>query len=150
MLTLGTYVGIPVTVLVLVALALGLRWLLRWEPGPAEDDVMRYVAIGAAVTAIVATGGIFTGSWWPFDMDYHRWHERSGSVDVAERRLLGGGDSGMSEVFVIRFVGDSTLYRCDDTRCALAKPGKEVRLLCKPVWEYAAVDGWECRYGQSS
>lgn len=148
MLTLGTYIGIPVTVLILTTLALLLVKAIRWG-ADYYDEELRRIAVVGIVASIVATVGVFIGAWWPFDMDYHRWHEKAGPVETAERRLL-GGESGMSEVFVIKFADDPTLYRCDDTRCALAKPGKEIRLLCKPVWEYAAVDGWACRYGQES
>lgn len=142
----GVYIGIPVTVLLLLLClaAAVLFWLSRRQFG---DDWHLWTG-GALATALIVAG-CFGVAWWPWDMDYHRWHEKRGTIELAEQRLLGSGD-GLNQVFVVKFAGDETLYRCDDTRCALAKPGKEIRLLCKPVNEYAAVDGWRCKYGQAS
>lgn len=147
MLTAGVYIGIPVMLLILIVLAVVLRKVIHWDATGYGEEAERKWTIRGVVTVMVAVAIIFTCFWWPFDMTYHRWTEKSGTVETSERRMLGNGKS-MSEMFVVKFKDDETLYRCDDTRCALAKPGKEIRLLCKPEWEYAAVDGWVCRYGQ--
>lgn len=147
MYTAGVYIGIPVTLAILIGLAFVLRYIISWDAPYADEETERKWAIRIVSAVMVSVVLSFAAAWWPFDMTYHRWTEKSGTVETSERRLLGEGKT-MSEMFVVKFKDDPTLYRCDDTRCAALKPGKELRLLCKPVWDYAAVDGWECRYGQ--
>jgi hypothetical protein len=150
MYTLGVYIGTPITALVLTGLAMLWRATGRWRPDDCFDAGSRTIALWVLPLCMVVTAGIWLGAMWPLVPSYHRWHEKTGTVEYQESRLLGHSDSGMSEVFLIKFEGNTVLYRCDDTRCALAEKGKHIRLLCKPQFEYAGTDGWVCRYGQTN
>jgi hypothetical protein len=146
--TIGVLFGLPLAAIVIaVILVLAAVFNRHWREvfgleskWPARLFATALVFLALCVAAV---------SMWPWKRDYHQWTPISGQVETATKRLLGSNSGGaMSEVFAIKFRGNSTMYRCDDTRCATAQPGKWLRLLCKKEWEYAAVDGWACRYGQ--
>lgn len=150
--TLGVLIGIPVTLIILGVCGF-LMWTskriineerghTRFNVNPDRLSTARAVWWGSLAT-IVATVLLFVGLMWPLDPTYHRWNAVEGTVQQNERRLMA-----QTDYFVITFVGNPQPYRCDDSRCALANVGQELRLLCKPEFDYAAVDGWGCRYGQ--
>ena len=53
----------------------------------------------------------------------------------------------MEEKFVVRYEdGGGQQFGCTDTRCASVKPGDTLTLACKRAWEWAATDGYDCRF----
>jgi hypothetical protein len=101
---------------------------------------------GGIVFLVIA--GSLGAACYPFDAAHHKYYDVTGTVQTTNKRLVGNGDSGMSERYVIKFAESNTLYGCDDTRCSLAAPGKTVALKCKREWQYKGQDGWVCSYNQ--
>lgn len=82
---------------------------------------------------------------WPYKADYHRWTAHSGTVSDVNRRMIADGNS-TSQKYVVRFTGSRQEYGCQDTRCALIRPGDRIDLACKRAWQYAGTDGWDCNF----
>lgn len=109
--------------------------------------------IGWGTLSGIAIASFAAFCYWPaFDASYHRYYPVHGTVQVVRSRLLstGGHHDGPSELFVIQFAESPNLYRCDDSRCALAVKGKAISLKCKKVWQYQGTPGWVCNYDQSN
>lgn len=112
----------------------------------------RYSDQWEARTAFVVAGMVvplvWLGAMWPLAGDYHRWRSVEGTVVGVNKRLVGNGDTGMSERFVFRFE-DGRLRGVDDTRAAGVRPGDSVKLKCKKEFEWGvprAANGWACRW----
>lgn len=144
--SLGLIIGLITAGLIVAACALlAVIWYRaaenqdRWS----IDDYKVYarIAVTVAVVTVLVTA-MFT---FPWEKQYHYWDDKAGVVAEIESRLLKDGD-GMSEKFVVRYEGSTQEYGCEDTRCALVKPGDELTLRCMRVWEYSGTDGWDCSY----
>lgn len=86
--------------------------------------------------------------FYPFNMAYHSYRPVSGVVEKIDSRFISTGSKSTETKFVVKFAGDSQLYGCTDTRCANTKPGERLSLACIRVWQYAGVDGYDCKYNQ--
>lgn len=144
--SLGTLIWLPIAaVIVLVCVGLawaGIRYALKADG--YDDPVEGFaLAVCAAVTALTIAGGTGFGMW-PYDSEYHQWRTVSGEVEQVSKRLVGSGDSGMSERFVVVIAGQP--FGVDDTRASLIEVGQDVTLSCKREWQYAAQSGWGCRW----
>ena len=96
---------------------------------------------GVAITVLI----ILVISWFPYQKEYFYWEPTGGEVAAIESRMMADGD-GMTENFVVTFIDGGQQYRCDDTRCALVKPGDTLLLNCKRSWQWASTHGYTCRF----
>lgn len=155
MLDLSYAIGMTVAILLLTAAAITLVIAIRKVRGTSPNDpgmtrMNAGLAIFAAIFVAVPTLVITPIATWPtFGMQYHTWRPVSGTVASVHARLRADGKA-TTQSYAIRFTGDPTIYRCDDTRCALTKPGTRLRLQCKRDWQYASTPGWDCRYDQAN
>lgn len=134
----GVILGIPLFIIVcLICIA-----LIVWGIFGEYLEVCIPIGIGFLVVSIA----FFVLVWWPFDMDYHKWHPVAGTVAQVDKRLIGTGESGLGEVYLITYKDNEQQYRCDDTRCAGVAPGDELDLMCKPDFQWASTHGWSCRF----
>jgi hypothetical protein len=99
------------------------------------------------IVLTLAIGG--WGMWPPFDMEYHRYKHVAGTVDSIDPRMLSDGQGGTSQLYPIRLREDGQTYRCDDSRCALVKPGDRIELWCIRQWQYASTHGWVCNFDKT-
>lgn len=90
----------------------------------------------------VALVAIPLGGYWPYRGDYHRLQPVTGVVTSVDTRFLAASQ------YVIVTYQEGTTVRCDDSRCATVRVGDNLRLLCTKEWQYGAVNGWGCRWGQ--
>lgn len=132
--TLGVYIGLPVTIVVLVVSGI-FAYVQRDEFGIA---VMGWIVF---VTVL----GIALWQFFPYTPDYHRYKPVSGTVAEISSRILGNGDS-VDQKFVVVFQGNPQEYGCLDTRCALVKIGDRLSLKCLKKWEYAGTPGYDCNF----
>lgn len=145
----GVLIWGPIAVVLTIGLIVGGMWLLRWSDriqSPVDASAIRWCGRGVLILVpvfILANGCGF----WPYQAEYHKWEVKSGVVEKIDKRLVSSGDSGMEEKLVVRFAGDSQQYGCLDTRCASVSEGDELALLCKRAWEWAATDGYDCKWG---
>lgn len=140
--SLGTLIGLPVSILLVVA-TLGIAVaLIGW----GYDFDLR--VMGAFVLILGIAGAAMIASPWgmyPYKGEYHQWREVSGTVDQIDKRLISSGGK-MEDKFVIRFEGSDLQFGCDDTRCAQVKPDDDLTLSCKRAWQYTGTDGYDCRF----
>jgi hypothetical protein len=52
-------------------------------------------------------------------------------------------------MYAVRMTGSDQIYRCDDSRCSLLKPGDELSLWCIREWQQASTPGYDCNFGDS-
>lgn len=151
MISLDFVVGCTVAaVFVLVgvgAIVLGRRHANRAD---AYDPFDGHMVFWGGVACLVLTVVITAVALFPYDMQYHSYRHVEGSVDAVQARMIGDGDGGTTQMFAVRFSGDGTAYRCDDSRCSLLKPGNHLSLWCIREWQYASTSGWVCRFHRSS
>jgi hypothetical protein len=147
--SLAFILGTAGTALILAALVLTIRLLGQKLAGRDKDEVDYLPLImgrWVALVGLVATVVIYVATTWPtFDMEYHSFRPVAGTVAAVESRFLGGSDS-TTQNYAVRFDGSDQIYRCDDTRCALLKPGDHLELSCIREWQYASTDGYACRF----
>ena len=149
--TLGTLIGFPVGLLILVALVVasviftprGIAYLRTTESTGYDSRgevklilVLLNLAIVAAVVLIVA-------SMYPFSAEYHQIRTVHGAVQEVGHRQISDGNS-MSERYVL--VIDGRPFGVDDTRASVVKPGDVVTLGCTREFEYSSEPGWACRW----
>jgi hypothetical protein len=138
---IAAMVGLPLLVIVCVALAVWGRWF--WM-NDEHDGAFGMVGMIVAGLALVATLAGFGYGLYPYDMAYHSYRPVTGvaTADVQSRFLA--GDDGTTQNFLVTLpVGQ---YRCDDTRCASIKKGDAVSLSCIKEWVYGGTDGYDCRF----
>lgn len=131
------WLGLPAIGLGLL-LCLGLILLaLRHAEDRAEQVVL------SALPAIVALGLVIAPlfGYWPYSGDYHRLQPVQGVVAAVDTRFLAASQ------YVIVTYRDGATVRCDDSRCATVRVGDTLRLLCTKEYQYGAVNGWACRWG---
>lgn len=107
----------------------------------ASGRPFRIIAAVVAIFILIYTAGFF----YPYEVQYHRWDEKSGTVAEVNRRMVPSGD-GTEEKFVVRFAEDRQEYGCEDTRCAAVEQGDRLTLSCLRVWQYSGTDGWDCAF----
>jgi len=113
-----------------------------------ESNRMEYgMGIALASIALVATYiGVGVGMI-PWQARYHHWTKVQGTVTNVSSRFLADGKA-TTQNFVVTINGKP--YRIDDTRAALLKPGDQVALWCKPVWQFTGTSGEACNWISSS
>ena len=145
--SLGTLIGLPIAIVVIVALLVGGLLLMRAarkKPDHFDAPAMWWSGLGGCAFAVAIAA--LTASplgMYPYDSEYHQWRDVTGTVERVESRQIADGD-GMSERYV--FVIDGQPFSVDDTRAAVANKGDTVSLRCKREWQYAAASGWACRW----
>lgn len=146
-LSLGTMIGLPVTLLFALAAAVVAVFTWRWFRR-TDNDIDRPIILGgaivAAVVAVVLVGGAAIGMW-PYDAEYHQWRTTHGTVQAVDSRLVKDGDHGMNQRFVVTFT-DGRQRACDDTRCSSVKAGDLLTLKCKRAYQWGATPGYDCNW----
>ncbi len=137
--------AIVILVVLLAAAALAARVLTRIAAvGPRDDRQMATYGrrlVGFVVVAVVIG---FAVGLWPYQWEYHSFKPVAGTVAEVHSRLF-AEDQGTTQSYAIRLTSGKT-YRCDDTRCSAVKAGDTIALRCIREWEYAAEDGFRCRF----
>ena len=137
--SLGVLVGLPFVTIVTLAILCFIAWCFV----PADEWGLGL--IGVAVLAVWLA--LVTLAYWPLKAEYHKWQPHGGTVATVDSRLVSAGDGkGMETKFVVTFAGDPVQVGCTDTRCATVKPGDQLWLKCIRVFEWAATDGYDCRF----
>ncbi len=143
-------VGCSFTVLGILIFAVLTVVANRWRR--RADDWDRGFSIAASIGAPVAlllVVGLFIGTAWPpFNMDYHSYRQVHGTVADVQARFLGDGNS-TSQMYAVRLADSGQIYRCDDTRCSLLKPGDQVWLWCIREWVQASTPGYDCNFDRT-
>lgn len=135
----SVWLGIPAIVLgILVCVALIVLCARFNKNDPGVFWLLASMPIVAILALIVAP--LF--GYWPYQGDYHRLQPVTGTVAAVDTRFLAA-----SQYVVVTYQG-GLIVRCDDSRCATVRPGESLRLLCTKEFEYGAVNGWGCRWGQ--
>lgn len=137
--------ALPVVFIVFVVLVVLTALAFKWRRNGDRYD--RPLATACAYGGIVITV-IFVicaaGGFFPYEKQYHAYTQKVGVVESVSKRLLGSSDS-FQEKFVVRYE-DGRVFGCEDTRCALVKPGNTLVLACIRVWEYQGSDGYDCAF----
>jgi len=146
--TLATIIGTAVVVLLVTIVGLGgiggtVVWARDRKVNRQDAVTGLAVSIGAAVLSAVILL-IYVAVMWPLNGAYHQWRSTSGTVEsVASRQVA--NDKAMETKYVIKFVNGGE-RGCLDTRCALIKPGDQLELKCKKIWQWSATAGFDCNY----
>lgn len=152
--SLGVLVGLPIagifTIAAITAIVIGARLPKRTDDPYATIERPRRFTLACAIPSLIVILGIAGLAMWPWSAEYHQWRPVSGSIAEVQSRLLSAGDNGGSnQKFVVRFTGNRQEYSCEDTRCALLKPGQHLELTCIRAWQYAGTPGYSCAYFRS-
>lgn len=140
--SMGVLVGLPIAIICIVLSLLAIAWgvmLIR------DRDFDGWLLFWSSVLCLVATLAISGWAFYPYQAQYHKWHQSTGIIKTISSRFLGDGDSGTTQRFVVEFT-NGDIRSCDDTRCALLKPGYKLTLTCKREWQFSGTDGWSCNY----
>jgi hypothetical protein len=142
---LNTLIGLPIGILLLavglVSLVLVIRTYRR-----SRDNFDLFFLGGISLLLAVLPGLLLSiTSVWTLDGRYLQWRDVSGTVEQeVESRLIPAGE-GMAERYIVTL--DGVPFGVDDSRAALLEPGDKVELACHLEWQYAANDGYVCRWG---
>lgn len=131
--TLGVLIGIPLCIAAVIASIALAIWL--------EDKIL----LGGIPIALVIAGVIL----FPFNSAYLQYRSVDGTVATVDSRLVqtGSGDSrSINERYVVVFEGSDQQFGIDDTRAAAIEPGENITIACIKEWQYAATDGYVCRW----
>jgi|SRR6478736_2436812 len=135
--------GVPGVILATLVLAAIMSWCVVHEFDDETDAEFvgggGFISAGVIMVILVIASAI---GYWPYDGDYHRLQPVTGTVAAVDSRFLAA-----SQYVVITYKEGATV-RCDDSRCATVRVGDNLRLLCTKEYEYGAVNGWGCRWGQ--
>lgn len=104
------------------------------------DGVFGAVWVGVALVLLLLSAGVM----YPYDMDYHQYSIKEGTVVQIDSRMVPAG-KGMEEKFAVE-LSDGGVYGCLDTRCSLLEPGDTLTMACKKVWEFRGTAGWDCKF----
>lgn len=138
----SVWLGLPAIGLALLVCVF-LTFVAFWsESGGGKDAAAGCMLACVPLLAVLALVVIPLFGYWPYKGDYHRLQPISGVVASVDSRFLAA-----SQYVVVTYREGETV-RCDDSRCATVKVGDQLRLLCTKEFEYGAVNGWGCRWGQ--
>lgn len=141
---LSFLIGAPIIALIIIAVVVILLVLRPRIDGRFERNMLTGFTLGTAAFIIVP---LFSGTAFPLKAEYLQWRPVDGTVQSIDKRLI-GGDGGMSERYVVSIDGYDVPYSIDDTRAATLREGDDVSLMCTREWQWAAVDGYACRWNQ--
>lgn len=146
--SLGTLIGGPVLITLILAFYVcgQILWTYRHSDKISLYDrpYLKGVAIGCWVISVLILVSTLSG-FYPYKTEYHKFIAHYGPVaQIADRQIASG--NGMETKYVVTFENDNQQYGCSDTRCALVKPGDVLSLSCIKDWEWAATDGYNCRF----
>lgn len=129
----------------IAALATWLRWRKSSDYDKKEcAPCLRNFGFATIAVALVLTG-ITYGFMYPLlDSEYHTYRPVGGMISDIQSRAMADG-KGSTDYYAVQFGNDQT-YRCDDTRCALLKPGDVLFLSCIREWQYNGTDGYDCDF----
>lgn len=141
---LSFLIGVPSIALVLVIAIVLTVLIRRW----ADDGDVALLGIGGTwLFALFIAVPVFFMTAFPVNAEYLQWRPVDGTIQSIDKRLI-GGDGGMSERYVVSIDGYDVPYSIDDTRAATLREGDDVSLMCTREWQWAAVDGYACRWNQ--
>lgn len=132
------WLGIPVIAICVLLCIAALVLLARHSDGAVDFWIIGWVPVLTALALVIGSGF----GYWPYQGDYHRLQPIAGTVQAVDTRFLAASQ------YVVVTYQDGPTVRCDDSRCATVRPGDTLRLLCTKEFEYGAVNGWGCRWGQ--
>jgi hypothetical protein len=142
----GFIIGLIVVAVLLaicgIVALVGLAW--RTHADSYDKGAALATAIGGFVAAVLVAG-VTACATFPWESAYHRYEPKVGEVQAIDKRLVPSGE-GMEEKMVVRFANVPGQWGCEDTRCALVKPGDNLALRCIKRWDYSATDGYDCRF----
>ncbi len=107
---------------------------------------MHIITIFSTLVGVVIT----IVAYWPLSADFHKYYPVTGTVQTVDSRLIGNGDSGVSQRFVVVLKESGQPFAIDDTRATLLKPGDSVKLRCKREFEFNSVPGWGCKWNATA
>ena len=150
---LGFLIGTPIGIILAIASAIAAVYLWKasreWIAADSDLDNMDKFLLRApafaAILGAVAAIGITAGSNIPFKAEYLQWRPVTGVVEQADSRFNSSSE-GVSEVYVLTIDGQP--YRVDDNRAITVDEGDTVSLMCTREWQWAASDGYSCRWGE--
>ena len=141
--SLGVLVWLPTLAILTVVLIVGGCFVYRaFKRDSMQDGIILAMAWACWVGALVLAVGTVIG-FYPWKAEYHQYVTKVGTVQSISKRIVGGDK--INEKFVARYT-DGREFGCEDTRCALVKPGDRLVLACKRTWQYAGVDGYDCKF----
>lgn len=139
-------IGLPIAIVIVAGFVIGTVIVLVKRSRDSYDSVGYNMFAGMLALVAVMVSGFTAVLLYPYSSDYHVWRHHGGEVASVSARLLSDGSGGMNQRFVVHLVGDDGELSCDDTRCALVKPGDWLDLSCKRAWQYSGMDGYDCNY----
>ena len=152
---LGFLIGTPIGIILTIAFAIAAVLLWRWGARAVKDasyldtgfDRFLFYRLPAVVLALsaLASAGITAANNIPFKAEYLQWRPVAGIAEAVDSRF-NSHSSGVSETFVITIDGQP--YRVDDNRAITVNEGDHVSLMCTREWQWAANDGYSCRWGE--
>lgn len=140
--SLGIYLGLPAFIIIAL-LIVGVTALIFFSD-IVESNGEAGLTLGMGFFVLLVASAIFTATWFPFDMSFHRWYRVDGPVTEIANRQIAQDGGGMSTRYVFRINGAP--YGVDDTRAALVKVGDTVHLKCKKEYVWNSVSGWACNW----
>jgi transcriptional regulator with XRE-family HTH domain len=123
-----------------------LVWLWR-RPWKSDYDMLAESAIVRIILLVVLPIYFLVCAlgYYPYQKQYHYWSPVSGVVTQSNSRIVSQG--GVQQKIVVALdTYPNDAFGCLDTRCALLEQGDTLHLLCKRVYEWAAKDGWDCKF----
>ena len=144
--TLPTLILLPLLlILIVVSLVVTVAAAMSWRSARTRGSFTDApVLLAGGVVALLVLGIGTAVGFYPYKAEYHQFVTKVGTVESIKSRLLGSSDS-FQQKFVVRYT-DGRLFGCEDTRCAVVKPGNTLTLACKRTWQYAGEDGYDCKY----
>lgn len=141
----GTYAAVIFTIIFAITLIAGVGLIVTSPANRYGMSEGRMLGIGLAVTSALVLGSTVM-AMWPLSDDFHHYYRVTGNVTEVNSRLVGDGDSGVSQRFVVRLDPSGELFGIADTRAATLKVGSAVDLRCKREFEFNSVPGWACKW----
>lgn len=116
-------------------------------------SAIRHNGEGWGAPAMIASLGLIAVSalamvlaWFPFGAQYNRYVPVSGRVTNISSRFISDGSNSVNQRFVVTFA-NGLQRSCDDSRCALVKPGGTLTVTCERDFQFnAPAEGWNCNF----
>lgn len=122
------------------------------EPKTSSYEI-GFGRLGYSVSAagmLIVTGLFIGGYIWgmyPDDFAHHHYQRYSGVVATTNSRILGDGNGGADQKFVVTFTAaPNEPFGVLDTRAAVVRPGQTLTIDCVQQWQYAGTDGQDCAF----